>query len=118
MHRHYGMTLETVGHAHNGADGPTHGPHTHDREGLGAVVTLARLFEEASERTDDEELNAAAEIRQALIGLLRFCIEGGQRYETKNPYCIPEVKAGLQALGKAVDPAVNWLDLDLKALSL
>lgn len=38
MHRHYGMPLGYVGHAHDGADGPTHGPHMHKANGLGNVI--------------------------------------------------------------------------------
>lgn len=39
------------------------------------------------------------ELRKALTDLLEF-VTSGRRYETRNPYTIPEVDAAFKALGK------------------
>lgn len=39
------------------------------------------------------------ELREALAALLEF-VTSGRRYETRNPYTIPEVEAAYKALGR------------------
>jgi len=46
----------------------------------------------------------------ALRNLTEFCTSG-RRYQTQNPYTVPEIKAALQALAEARGlPADAWMD--------
>lgn len=66
-----------------------------DREILAAIKSLQRKHEG---------------LEAALIGLLRYCVSG-DRYTVANPYLVPEVKQGLQALAKAKGFTGDWRDV-------
>lgn len=85
MHRHYGMPLGHVGHSHNGADGPTHGPHTHSATGLGDVVTLEAQFGElryALQEVADQPMFEALDART--VALVRVALRKDSEHAETN----------------------------------
>lgn len=73
-----------------------------------AIEALRRTLEHPAELLHTREL--PPDLEGALRGLLRWAT-GGDR--TGNPYCVPEVKAGLQALA-TIDGHNDPLGVDLK----
>ena len=70
-------------------------------------------------KTWEKDFALACELQRALQALTEFCTSG-RRYQTQNPYTIPEIKAALHAIAwaKGIDIPEGsdaWMDANQDA---
>jgi hypothetical protein len=67
-----------------------------------AMRRIGEAYEGIYSRDEWDVLTVADEVEelsQALKGLLKYCCDG-RRYETQNPYTVPEIRQGLKILAR------------------